>query len=191
MQYLRNAAASDAERNRRRGSAYPSEGFADSAGNWRDREYLRELEERDHRSNERSRPGHGRQSASTSPFRAAVVGSPPDRFAPIASRPYRQGPYPGLRADRQTNVDNRLDEARLLVSNNDMSVKVFAIRSILGTGTVPGGGSSTSRWGDVPKCPPRHHKLAKVGGLELNTAVNHCAAILVVRGSASRGCRGC
>ncbi len=82
---------------------------------------------------------------------------------------------------------SRLDEPRLLISNNDMSVKVFAIRN----GVSPGSSSSAgtldelwrddmrrerdwARWGDVPKAPPRHHKLAKVGSLKLTTAVNHC-----------------
>lgn len=156
----------------------------------RDRERARD---RDHRE-----PSH-RSSASASPFRTSVAG--------IASSPAHVSPYPSPVPTRfahrsrgapvsyspstassfSTAADDaaasRLDEPRLLISNNDMSVKVFAIRNSVLPGSAAGSGSAgtldelwreRARWGDVPKAPARHHKLAKVGSLKLSTAVNHC-----------------
>lgn len=61
----------------------------------------------------------------------------------------------------------RDDEPRLLISNNDMSVKLFAIRQAKTSGS-----SGSRRWGELePKSAPR--KLAKIGGTKFDTAVNH------------------
>lgn len=63
----------------------------------------------------------------------------------------------------------RPDEPRLLISNNDMSVKLFAIRQPTGTGNAVGTGP---RWGEV-EAKGGTRKLAKIGGTKFDTAVNH------------------
>lgn len=59
------------------------------------------------------------------------------------------------------------DEPRLLVSNNDMSVKLFAIRNAKTTTSNP-----PLRWGEIQNKGPGK-KLANIGGTKFQTAVNH------------------
>jgi hypothetical protein len=80
-----------------------------------------------------------------------------------------------------TRCPVRQDEPRLLVSNNDMSVKLFAIRNagLGGTSNLEhkyGPGRTNVqpglRWGEVQDVRPGK-KLAKIGGTTFDTAVNH------------------
>jgi hypothetical protein len=71
-----------------------------------------------------------------------------------------------------THAPIREDEPRLLVSNNDMSVKLFAIRNATSqTQAVP-----PLRWGEIQNKAPRK-KLANIGGTKFDTAVNHGESI--------------
>lgn len=67
-------------------------------------------------------------------------------------------------------------EPRLLVSNNDQSIKMFAVRPSAG-GLLPETVHAPTRWGDVQQPQSSLNgggkKLARVGGVRLQTAVNH------------------
>jgi hypothetical protein len=100
------------------------------------------------------------------------------RYGPEGTESAWPGTYPRptrARPSRSTIIEYesthapiREDEPRLLVSNNDMSVKLFAIRNAASqTQAIP-----PLRWGEIQNKAPRK-KLANIGGTKFDTAVNH------------------
>ena len=83
------------------------------------------------------------------------------------NRPTRARPFRSTIEYESTFSPIREDEPRLLVSNNDMSVKLFAIRNAKSTQASP-----PLRWGEIQNKGPRK-KLANIGGTKFDTAVNH------------------
>lgn len=94
---------------------------------------------------------------------AHLTHDPTGRNRPTRARP----PFRSTIEYESTHSPIREDEPRLLVSNNDMSVKLFAIRNAGATQTDP-----PLRWGEIQNKGPRK-KLANIGGTKFDTAVNH------------------
>ena len=116
-------------------------------------------------------------STDTHPWRvvaASAITAGRDLLAPPVTatynprRPVRNRPSPRSTIEYEsTRYPIGEDEPRLLVSNNDMSVKLFAIRNSKSTTSNP-----PLRWGEIQNKGPGK-KLANIGGTKFQTAVNH------------------